>query len=224
VSNDIPEVQDHSRVDAFAAARRRAMVLHAVWRPMLAGAAGAALVIGAVWVATPKIHYTDIEIPRVTMRDVTVPNIITKDVEIDIPRIIAPPPIATNPPAPRADAPKTADEKRFTETPEYKGAIYRGRIIKSVDGQGIYFADGQSFRPAHWDEATSQTVYDSDEAFETDALVGDMAMCVQDAHRLWQCTALLPNGQEVTVGLKQKSANVSPPASAPSPPITRYSI
>ena len=42
------EIHDHSRVDGFMAARRRAMVLHSLWRPLLAGAVGAALVIGAV--------------------------------------------------------------------------------------------------------------------------------------------------------------------------------
>ena len=74
------EIHDTSRVDAFMAARRRAMVLHAVWRPMLAGAAGAALVIAAVWVTLPKVSYREIEVPKVTMRDVTVPNIVTRDV------------------------------------------------------------------------------------------------------------------------------------------------
>ena len=55
------EIHDTSRLDAFMAARRRAMVLHAVWRPMLAGAAGAALVIAAVWVTLPKISYREID-------------------------------------------------------------------------------------------------------------------------------------------------------------------
>ena len=49
------EIHDTSRLDAFMAARRRAMVLHAVWRPMPDGAAGAALVIAAVWVTLPGL-------------------------------------------------------------------------------------------------------------------------------------------------------------------------
>jgi hypothetical protein len=77
------EIHDKNCVDAFMAARRRAMVLHAVWRPMLSGAAGAALVISAVWVTLPKISYREIEVPKVTMREVTVPNIVTRDVQVD---------------------------------------------------------------------------------------------------------------------------------------------
>jgi hypothetical protein len=117
VSNDA-EVHDTSRIDAFMAARRRAMVLNAVWRPMLAGAAGAALVIGAVWVVLPKIsvrevvvdHVTpkdvsvdhvvphdvpvpnivarDVPVDHIVPRDVTVPNIVQRNVEIDVPRVV----------------------------------------------------------------------------------------------------------------------------------------
>ena len=42
MSNDI-EVHDHSRTDAYLRTRQRVAFLSAVWRPMLAGAAGAAL-------------------------------------------------------------------------------------------------------------------------------------------------------------------------------------
>lgn len=41
--------------DLEARAIARAAVLHAAWRPMLAGAVGAALVIGAVHVTLPKV-------------------------------------------------------------------------------------------------------------------------------------------------------------------------
>ena len=51
-----------SRVDSFMASRRRAMIFHSVWKPMLAGAVGAAImaatVIGSVWVILPKIVST----------------------------------------------------------------------------------------------------------------------------------------------------------------------
>jgi gag-polyprotein putative aspartyl protease len=77
------EIHDTSRIDAFMASRRRAMFLHALWRPMLAGAAGAALIVGAVWVASPRLHYNEIEVPRVTFKDVIIPNVITKDVTVD---------------------------------------------------------------------------------------------------------------------------------------------
>jgi hypothetical protein len=57
------EIHDTSRVDAFMAARRRAMLLHSVWRPMLAGAAGATLVIAAVYVALPTFRMKVVEGP-----------------------------------------------------------------------------------------------------------------------------------------------------------------
>jgi hypothetical protein len=114
------KIHDHSRVDAFMAARRRAMVLHALWRPLAAGAIGAALVIGAVWVTLPKISYREVEVPRVTMRDVTVPNIVPHDVqvdhlvphdvEIDIPRIATP-------------LPGTPSERAFVGTEGWRDAV-----------------------------------------------------------------------------------------------------
>ena len=152
-------------------AAAKAMVLHSIWRPLLAGAAGAALVVGCVWVTLPKISYREIEIPRVTMRDVTVPNIILKDVEIsrDVP--MPGPQVSAKPPVP-ADLPKTPAEKKFTETPEYKNAIYRGRIVKSVDGRAVSFAEGKSFWPARWDSTIRAAVDDPDVALESDPYVG----------------------------------------------------
>jgi hypothetical protein len=79
MNDEIPEIVDRSRVDAYAVTRRRAMFLHSIWRPMLAGAAGAALMMGCVWIVLPKVSYRDVEIPRVKMADTTVPNIIMRD-------------------------------------------------------------------------------------------------------------------------------------------------
>jgi hypothetical protein len=213
-------VIDRSHVDNYLRSRHRVEVLNSAWKPALAGAAGAVAIIGAVvvgvWVATPRFSYRDIEIPRVVLKDVPLNNPIPRDVPFDVPvPRVAPPPIARNQPAPRSDAPKTPAEKKFVNKPEYKTATYCGRIVPSTGGGAISFADGMSFSPAHWDEATSQPVYDTDESFDTDGLVGDLAMCVQDAHELWECTAE-HNGREVSVGLKHKTTNVSPPAN-PSP-------
>ena len=77
------EIHDHSRVDAFMAARRRSMLMHAIWRPMLAGAAGAALVIAAVYVTLPKFSMREIEVPRLVAKDVPVDHVVPKDVEVD---------------------------------------------------------------------------------------------------------------------------------------------
>jgi hypothetical protein len=138
------EIHDHSRVDAFMTARRRAMLLHAVWRPMLAGAIGAALVIAAIWVTLPKFSYREIDVPRVTMRDVTVPNIVPhdvqvdhvvpKDVEIDVPRIARAPETS-------AVAPRTPEERRFEGSKDWQdpNVVVRGRILRQ-DGRGFVLA------------------------------------------------------------------------------------
>jgi predicted aspartyl protease len=194
--SDDPIIQDTSRVDNFLRSRHRVEVLNAAWKPALAGAAGAVAIIGAVvvgvWVAGPRFTYREVEIPKVTYRDVTVPNIITKDVEIPIPRVSAPPPIAANPP----DAPTTSDEKKFVATPEYQGATYKGRLIKSRDGKEISFVDGHNVRAGHWDGA--KVVLDLDGSFTTDPYVGDLSECLIDKHGLWFCKAL-HNGQEVYI-------------------------
>lgn len=112
------EIHDMSRLDAYMRARRRVAFLHAVWRPMLAGAAGAALVIGAIWVVLPKISVRevvvdhvverdapvdhvvqrdvpvdhvvprDVSVPNIVSHDVTVPNVVQRDVQIDVPRVV----------------------------------------------------------------------------------------------------------------------------------------
>jgi hypothetical protein len=131
------------------------MLLHAIWRPMLAGAAGAALVIACVWVTLPKVSYREIEVPKVTMRDVTVPNIVPrdvtvdhlvpKDVEIDIPRIARAPETS-------AVAPRTPAERRFEDGKEWQdpSVVVRGRIVRQ-DGRGFVLATDEgetSFFPA----------------------------------------------------------------------------
>ena len=68
------EIHDMSRVDSFMASRRRAMFFHSVWKPMLAGAVGAAImsaaVIGSVWVILPKISTRDVVVDHVVPHDV----------------------------------------------------------------------------------------------------------------------------------------------------------
>jgi hypothetical protein len=195
------EIHDTSRIDAFMASRRRAMFLHSMWRPMLAGAAGAALIIGAVWVASPRLHYNEIEVPRVTLKDVIVPNVIEKDVAV--PNIIQKdvvvdhvvtlqPQVNTAPIGPDSPyAAKTPDEDQFVNTPEYKDAIYRGRIVKSVDGRALSFADGRKFWPSHIDPKTGEPAIVNNMTFDSDALVGELGMCVQDkGNKLWACSAM----------------------------------
>lgn len=166
--SDAPEQHDFSRLDAHLAATRRTALLHASWRPALAGAAGAALVIAVVYVALPKFTVREVTVDHVNVvpkgvavdhiipHGITVYHIITHEVTINnpvphdvpfnvpVPRIVQPPmpPIASAP----SDAPTTPEEKRFVGSPEYQSAIYRGRIV-STDGRAISFADGKELPP-----------------------------------------------------------------------------
>jgi hypothetical protein len=129
-------------------------------------------------------------------------RVVTRDVPAPLPSVE---PKAETPLAP-AYAPKTPEEKKFTDKPGYKDASYHGRIVKSRDGQEISFEDGQNFLPAHWDTASNKSVFDVNKAFETDQFVGDLAMCTPDEHRLMWCVAF-HNNQEVNVSWKAFNAN-----------------
>jgi hypothetical protein len=143
------EIHDTSRLDAYMRSRQRVALLHAVWRPMLAGAAGAALVIAAVWVTLPKLSYREIEVPRVSYKDAEVPRIVPHDVTVDhviphdvpidipIPRIV---------PETSAAAPRS--KEAFVASPEYRAAELSGRIAGSDGANGFLFEDGRRFTPA----------------------------------------------------------------------------
>jgi hypothetical protein len=134
------EIHDHSRVDAFLAARRKAMVLHALWRPMLAGALGAGMIIAAVAIAQPRFAFREIEVPKIVYRDATVPNIVAKDVEV--PRIVAkdveigvPRIVATTP-----------AERKFIDDPQgFANAPTRGKIVPSRSDRALSFDEGQDY-------------------------------------------------------------------------------
>lgn len=97
-------IHDTSRLDAWLSSHReresaaaRAEVYQAransyreLWKSLLAGAAGAAIVVCAVWVAMPKFMHREIEIPvlRLSHTGVDVPNITKRDVTIEVPHIV----------------------------------------------------------------------------------------------------------------------------------------
>lgn len=212
MSND--EIHDTSRLDALMRNRQRIAFMHSVWKPVIAGAAGATAIIGAVvvgvWVAGPRLSYREIEIPRVVLKDVPINNLIPHETIIEIPRIVETPKVAS-PPLAAPYAPHTPDEQKFVDKPEFQGAIYRGRIVHSTDDKGLWFADGKNFYPAHWDPDTHQPVGNSDKAFESDPYVGDLGMCVEekDHMNLWDCIAM-HGGQEVLIPYKPKNAVAAP--------------
>jgi hypothetical protein len=178
-----------------ARAITRAAVLHAAWRPLLAGAIGAALVVAAVYVTLPKFGVREVTVDHIVPHDVEVPHIILKDVEVQG-RHPAP---DIGPQAPYAA--KTPEENKFVDKPEYKNATYRGRIVKSRDGRELSFEDGKDFHPAHWDNATGKMVYDTDQTIISDEFVGDLGMCTpeQGHDGMWDCVAM-HNGVETPLG------------------------
>jgi hypothetical protein len=193
------EVHDTSRVDNFLAARNRAMLWHAAWRPMLAGAVSASLIIAAVWVATPHFTVRDVDVPRIIYRDAEVPHIVTRDVAInnlvphdvpiEIPRIV----VAT-------PAPTTPEERSFVATPGWKGAVVRGRIL-GPDGNGFVMQtdDGEkSFYPAKVG-ADGKIKPNPTMKDVVTASIGALAYCRQTPTNAYACTALGRDGQEVEI-------------------------
>src|ERR1700722_10768790 len=198
-----------SRVDSFMASRRRAMFFHSVWKPMLAGAVGAAImaatVIGSVWVILPKISTREVVVDHVIQHDVPFENhtpqdkpfdnYVPHDKPFDLPvpmpkpqasaKLIAPPDMGPQSPY----AAKTPDENKFVDKPEYKTAKFHGRIVKSRDGHELSFEDGTNFWPCHWDDATGKVVNDPDHVIPSDQFIGDLGMCVPNkAHPImWDC-------------------------------------
>jgi hypothetical protein len=122
-------VHDTSHVDEWLRARRaaeaaaaaaaaqavindsKARYARSLWRPLLAGAAGAAIVAAIVYCAPtfiPRMYVTDhvvsrditvdhivprdvpVEVPHITTRDVTVdaPHVVQRDVTVDVPHVV----------------------------------------------------------------------------------------------------------------------------------------
>jgi hypothetical protein len=218
------EIHDMSRVDAFMATRRRAMIFHSVWKPMLAGAVGAALIVGAVWVASPRLHFNEIDVPRITLKDVTVDHVVTRDVPVDhviphdvtveVPHIVlkdvpvpvpTPGPQAYAPPSDPTPAPRTPAEKKLEESKGWKDAVVHGRLVRADKNGFILMTDDgeQSFYPATRD-ANGDTVANESVRDDVDPFIGDLGYCREDSHadnvakQHFTCTAL-HNGREQTI-------------------------
>ena len=234
------EIHDMSRVDSFMASRRRAMFFHSVWKPMLAGAVGAAImtaaVIGSVWVILPKISTREVVVEHVIQKDVPFDNHVPQEKPFDnyVPHskpfdvpAPTPKPVAAAPPDMGPQSPyaaKTPEENKFVDKPEYKDAAYRGRVVKSKNGRDLDFADGNRFNAVGWDNATQKAVPDPSAVINSDPFVGDLAMCVvsNKDQNMWTCTAL-HDGKEVVIRYKPRgtSAGATPqPSGGTTPPAT----
>ena len=231
------EIHDMSRVDAFMASRRRAMFFHSVWKPMLAGAVGAAImsaaVIGSVWVILPKISTRDVVVDHVVPHDVPFDNHTPQDKPFDNyvphtkpfdPPVPAPKPLAAAPPEMGPQSPyaaKTPEENKFVDQPEYKTAKFHGRIVKSRDGHELSFEDGTNFWPRHWDEASGRVINDPDKVISSDQFIGDLGMCVprKNEGTMNDCVAM-HNGIETPIGGSRLIHSSEAEPRSPSSPTT----
>ena len=195
---DEPGVHDFSRLDAHLASVRRTALLHASWRPMLAGAVGAGLMIAAVALAAPRFAYREIEVPKISYRDAVVPNIVEHDVPVDhvvphdvpveIPRLV---------PSPLA---RTPEERSFTSTDDWRASDIRGRITRAVDNGFALQTETQGeleFDPAKIgpDGKVEPNPLVKD---VVTGLVGDLAYCRPRPTGVFNCVAL-HNGREVAI-------------------------
>jgi hypothetical protein len=193
------EVHDHSRVDAFMAARRRAMVLHSLWRPMLAGAVASLAVSAAIWVVLPKFSTREVVVDHVVQKDVTVDhitphdvvinNVIPHDVVVDIPRVVEASPLA-----------RTPAEQSFTSTEDWRGADVRGRILRE-DRNGFILATDQGEKPFYPAKigAGGKVEFDPSLKDVVTPFLGSLAFCRPTPIGVYQCTALAHDGREVAI-------------------------
>jgi hypothetical protein len=126
----------------------------------------------------------------VVPHDVTVNNLIPHDVPIEIPRIVPPPPSAEA---------RTPAEQRFAETPGWRGAIVRGRILREL-GLGFVMATDhgeQSFAPAKVG-ASGEVEADGSMKDLVADFIGDLAFCSPSPSGLYRCVAL-HGGKEVVI-------------------------
>ena len=174
------ERHDFSRVNSYLRSRRRVAFLHAVWRPMLAGAVGACVIIACAWVAMPKFTVREVVVDHVVTRDVAINNLIPHDIPIEIPHIVA-----TTP------APTTPEERSFVATPGWKGAVVRGRIERAEGNGFVMWTDTgeQSFSPARIG-AGGKAEADEGRKDVVDGLLNDLAYCRPSQSGLYQCVAL----------------------------------
>jgi predicted aspartyl protease len=243
------EIHDMSRVDSFMASRRRAMFFHSVWKPMLAGAVGAALmtaaVIGSVWVILPKISTREVVVDHVIQHDVPFDNhtpqdkpfdnYVPHDKPFDVPK---PTPQAALPPPQTAESapPATPAEKKFVSRPEYESAEFKGRLVYDKDGY-IRFDNGRFFVPPTHDKngmavEDDYSTPDPDSMYDTAPFWGDLAFCNKIPAKKYQMKCLVIHNDmisDLAMTWRRKTANDRPcaygykcdttAADAPKPPL-----
>ena len=212
------EIHDMSRVNSFMASRRQAMFFHSVWKPMLAGAVGAAImsaaVIGSVWVILPKISVREVTVDHVIQKDVPFDNHVPQDKPFDnyvphakpfdLPVPTPGPQASAATPLTPADAPQTPAEKKFSDRPDFAKADIRGRIIHSVDGTALSFDTGKNWYPT-----------DKTKVADAEPFIGDLAYCNEKpaGSGKFFCFAS-HDGKVISVPQKPAPASASPTVGA----------
>ena len=174
-----------------------------LWRPLLAGAVGAALVIAAVAIAQPRFTTREVIVDHVVQKDtpvdhlvphdtiIEVPHIVTKDVEIPIPRVVETAP---------ALAPRSREERALEGSEAWRGADVRGGFLRAdkngfdlvgEDGSEIFFSPakigpGGKIEP---DEGVKDVVT---------PYLSDLAYCRPSQIGTYLCVAL-HEGKEVPI-------------------------
>ena len=144
------EVHDTSHLDRYLQTRQRVSLLNASWKPALAGAGGAAVVIACAWVAMPKFTIREVVVDHVVQHDVPFDNHVPQDKPFDnyVPQDRPMPgPSASAVPG---FAPRTSEEWAFVSTKGWREAVIRGRILRPDENGFILMTDQgeQGFYPA----------------------------------------------------------------------------
>jgi hypothetical protein len=206
-------IDDTSRTDAYAAGRRRALQAREMWKPVLAGAVASLAISAAIWAVLPRFEVRDVVVPRVTYKDAEVPRLVPHDVQVDhviphnvpieipVPRIVeAERSIPRETPSASAIAPRSSVERHFEASPEWRGAVIRGRIIRAAPPNGMLIdtENGEApFYPARAGAAGPEI--DSTMLDDITGLEGRLAICRQIPNKTYICVSLAPDGREAVI-------------------------
>jgi hypothetical protein len=211
-------IEDYSRVDAYAAGRRRALQARELWKPIVAGSLASLAVSAAIWVILPKVSYREIaiEVPKVTYKNVTVPavEVTTHSVDIPIPRAV---------PETSAATPRTPAERRFEDGKDWKdpSVVVRGRILRE-QGTGFVIAAESGevlFSPARIGP-DGRPQADPTMRDDVAAFLGSLCVCSRMPVGVYHCVALSPAGGETEI----RQVPVGKPTRTPSTAVARPAI
>jgi hypothetical protein len=191
------EIHDFSRLDRWQAAKRRAMVAHEIWKPMAAGAAGAAVVVAAVYVTLPRFSTREVIVDHIVQKDVSVDHVVPRDVLINNP---VPHDVPFDVPRAVSAAPASPQERSFVASEGWKDSVIRGRILRE-EGRGFVMLTDQGerrFSPATIGSdgrvKPSLTMRD-----DVSNAIGLLAHCGKLPSGVYDCVAMGSDGREFEI-------------------------